>query len=59
MLYAVILFLVLAIIAGALGFTGVEIISIEIARILFFIFLVLFALSLIATIFRGKRPPVE
>ena len=55
----VITFLVLAIIAGALGFTGVEIISIEIARMLFFIFLVLFVLSLIASIFRGNRPPMD
>jgi uncharacterized membrane protein YtjA (UPF0391 family) len=59
MLHAVITFLVLAIVAGALGFTGVEIISIEIARVLFFIFLVLFILSLIANIFRGKRPPLD
>ncbi len=59
MLYAVVTFLLLAIIAGALGFTGVEIISIEIARVLFFIFLILFVLSLVATIFRGKRPPLE
>lgn len=59
MLSMVITFLVLAIIAGALGFTGVEIISIEIARMLFFIFLVLFVLSLIASIFRGNRPPMD
>jgi len=59
MLHAIITFLVLAIIAGALGFTGVEIISIEIARVLFFIFLVLFILSLIANMFRGKRPPLN
>jgi len=59
MLHAVITFLILAIIAGALGFTGVEIISIEIARLLFFIFLILFILSLVASIFRGKRPPLD
>ena len=59
MLHAVITFLILAIIAGALGFTGVEIISIEIARLLFFIFLILFILSLVANIFRGKRPPLD
>jgi len=59
MLHAVITFLILAIIAGALGFTGVEIISIEIARLLFFIFLILFVLSLVASIFRGKRPPLD
>ena len=38
MLDMVIVFLVLAIIAGGLGFSGVEIMSIEIARVLFFIF---------------------
>jgi uncharacterized membrane protein YtjA (UPF0391 family) len=59
MLDMVIVFLLLAIIAGALGFSGVEIISIEIARVLFFIFLVLFVLSLIARIFGGKRPPID
>jgi len=59
MLDKVVLFLILAVIAGALGFSGVEIISIEIARILFFIFLILFVLSLIARAFGGKRPPIE
>ena len=59
MLQIIITFLFLAIIAGALGFTGVEIISIEIARMLFFVFLVLFVLSLITYIFRGKRPPID
>jgi len=43
MLRLIITFLILAIIAGALGFTGVEIMSVDIARILFFIFLILFA----------------
>lgn len=60
MLSMVITFLVLALIAGALGFTGVEIISVEIAKVLFFIFLVLFILSLIANVVRGgKRPPMD
>jgi uncharacterized membrane protein YtjA (UPF0391 family) len=57
MLQAVITFLVLAIIAGALGFTTIAGMSMDIAKILFFVFLVLFILSLIASIFRGKRPP--
>lgn len=57
MLSAVIVFLILAIVAGALGFTGVEIISIEIARILFFAFIVLFLFSIIAYFLGyGKRP---
>lgn len=54
MLYLVLLFLGLAIIAGLLGFTGVEIISVEIARILFVIFLVLFVGSLIVQLLRKK-----
>jgi uncharacterized membrane protein YtjA (UPF0391 family) len=37
----------------------VEIISVEIARVLFFIFLILFVLSLIARVFGGRRPPIE
>jgi uncharacterized membrane protein YtjA (UPF0391 family) len=57
MLQLIITFLILALISGALGFTGVELISIDIARMLFFIFLVLFVLSLIANVFRGNRPP--
>lgn len=61
MLHLVITFLVLAIIAGYFGFSTVEGMSYDIAKILFFIFLVLFILSLIASIFRGKRPqkPME
>jgi uncharacterized membrane protein YtjA (UPF0391 family) len=59
MLRLIITFLILAIIAGALGFTGVEIISVDIARILFFIFLILFVLSIVANVFRGQRPPMD
>ena len=60
MLHLVITFLILSIIAGYFGFYTVEGMSIDIAKILFFIFLVLFVLSLISSIFRGgKRPPIE
>jgi len=59
MLHMVVSFLILAIIAGALGFTGVEIISIEIARVLFFIFLVLFLFSLLAHLVGYGRIPRE
>jgi uncharacterized membrane protein YtjA (UPF0391 family) len=51
-LYEVFIFLILAIVAGLLGFTGVEIISIDIARILFFIFIILFLFSLVRGISR-------
>lgn len=47
-------FLVIALIAGVLGFGGIAIISVEIARLLFFVFLVLFAVSLIAGLLRGS-----
>lgn len=59
MLHMVISFLILAIIAGALGFTGVEIMSIEIARVLFFIFMILFLFSLIAHLVGYGRLPRE
>lgn len=59
MLQAIITFLILAIIAGALGFSGIEGASLNIARILFMIFLVLFAVSVIMNALRGKRPPIE
>ncbi len=59
MLQMVITFLVLALVAGFFGFNNVEGMSFDIARILFFIFLVLFALSFIANVFRGKRPPMD
>ena len=45
-------FLVVAIVAGVRGFGGVVVISVEIARLLFFIFLVLFLISLLAGVVR-------
>lgn len=40
-------FLVIAIIAAVFGFRGVEITAISIAQLLFFIFIVLFVISLL------------
>ena len=54
MLQYALIFLVVALIAGVLGFGGVAVISIELARVLFFIFLVLFVVSLIAGLLRGR-----
>ena len=45
MLRWTIIFLVIALVAGLLGFTNVAGTAIEIAKIIFFIFLVLFILS--------------
>jgi uncharacterized membrane protein YtjA (UPF0391 family) len=47
MLYWAVVFLVVALIAAVLGFTGVDLAAAGIAKIIFFIFLVLFVLSLI------------
>ena len=47
MLYLVILFLLIAIAAGFFGFYNVEHTSVGIAKILFFVFIVLFILSLL------------
>lgn len=57
MLQYALIFLVVALIAGALGFGGVAVISVDIARILFFIFLILFVVSLVAGLLRS-RPPI-
>jgi uncharacterized membrane protein YtjA (UPF0391 family) len=51
-------FLVLALVAGLLGFTSVAGESMYIARILFFIFLVVFIVGLIFSLITGKRTPV-
>ena len=47
MLHYALVFLILALIAGVLGFGGVAIISAEIAKVLFFIFLIGLVVSLI------------
>jgi uncharacterized membrane protein YtjA (UPF0391 family) len=49
------MFLIVAIVAAALGFTGIAIISVEFARLLFIIFIILFIISLIFGLIR--RPP--
>jgi uncharacterized membrane protein YtjA (UPF0391 family) len=47
-------FLIVAIIAALLGFGGIAVASAGIAKIIFFVFLVLFAVTLIASLFRGR-----
>ncbi|XZE33159.1 DUF1328 domain-containing protein [Pirellulaceae bacterium SH501] len=49
-------FLVLALIAAAFGFGGIAASAAGIAKILFFVFIVLFALSLIANLTNGRSP---
>jgi uncharacterized membrane protein YtjA (UPF0391 family) len=47
MLYWALVFLVIAIIAGVLGFGGIAGAATDIARVLFFVFLVLFIIGLV------------
>ncbi len=51
-------FLVIALIAALLGFTGVAGTAVGIAKILFWVFVVLFLVSILASLLRGKSPPV-
>ncbi len=48
-------FFVIAIIAGVLGFTGISVAATGIAKVLFFIFIVLFIVSLIFGVVRRPR----
>ena len=54
MLHYTIVFLVLGLIAALLGFTGIAGTSIEIAKVLFFVFLILFVVSLVLGRGRGR-----
>ena len=56
MLRWALIFLVVALIAGALGFGGIAGTSMGIAQILFFVFVVRFVVSLIAHLVRGRGP---
>jgi len=57
MLYYALVFLVIALVAGLLGFGVVAFAAAEIARICFFIFIVLFLVSLVAHLFRRTSAP--
>jgi uncharacterized membrane protein YtjA (UPF0391 family) len=54
-LYYALVFLVVAIVAGLLGFGAVSFAAAGIAKILFFVFVVLFLVSLITHLGRGQR----
>ena len=56
MLGWVLTFLVVALIAGVLGFGGIAGASVEIAKVIFFIAVVLFLVSVIFGAFRGRSP---
>ncbi len=58
MLRWALIFLVIALVAAALGFTGVYVAAAGIAKLLFYVFLVLFVVSLVMHLARGRRPMV-
>ncbi len=52
-----VIFLVVAIIAAVFGFGNIAAAATDIAKILFFIFIVIFVLLMIGWLMGGKRPP--
>jgi uncharacterized membrane protein YtjA (UPF0391 family) len=54
MLYYAVVFFVIALVAALFGFTGIAASAVEIAKILFYIFLVLFVVSLLVGVIRRK-----
>jgi uncharacterized membrane protein YtjA (UPF0391 family) len=51
-------FLIVAIVAAILGFGGIAGTAIEIAKIIFFVAIVLFAISAVVGLMRGRSPTV-
>jgi uncharacterized membrane protein YtjA (UPF0391 family) len=51
-------FLIVALIAALLGFGGIAGVAVEAAKIVFFVAIVLFVISLIAGLIRGRTPTV-
>jgi uncharacterized membrane protein YtjA (UPF0391 family) len=45
-------------VAALFGFGGIAVASAEIAKLLFFVFLIVFAVTLIMGLASGRRPPV-
>jgi len=52
-------FLVVALIAAVLGFGGIAGLSIEIAKIIFFVAVVLFLISAVIGLVRGRSPTIQ
>jgi uncharacterized membrane protein YtjA (UPF0391 family) len=50
-------FLILALIAGVLGFGGLAVVSVEIARALFGLFILLFLIAFVMHLVGGRPPP--
>ena len=55
MLRYALIFLVIALVAGLLGFGGIAGASVGIAKLLFYIFIILFVIGLVMHLVRGNR----
>lgn len=51
-------FLIVALIAAVLGFGGVAGVAVEAAKLVFFVAIILFAISALVGLFRGRSPTV-
>lgn len=51
-------FLVIALISAVLGFGGVAAVSVEIAQLLFFVFIALFVIAAAVHALKGRTPPI-
>ncbi len=56
MLYWAAVFLVIALIAAVFGFGGIAGAAMNIAHVLFYVFLILFVIALVVGLFRGRMP---
>ena len=52
-------FLIVALIAAVLGFGGIAGFAVEIAKIIFFVAIILFVISALFGLFRGRSPTVS
>ena len=50
-------FLIVALVAALLGFGGIAGVAVEAAKIIFFVAIVLFAISVVAGLVRGRTVP--
>ena len=57
MLGWIVTFLVVALVAAALGFGGIAGTAVGLAKLVFYIFIVLFLISLVYSLATGRRPP--
>lgn len=56
MLGWILVFLLAGVVAGVLGFGGIATFAVDIAQLLFFVFLVLLILSILIHVLRGRGP---